>query len=169
MTGFPGRLASCSVGLRPLSLFTIPMNTPSPTSQPPPSNDAQSLIPQLEKLTPEQFETIRQQVSTLVIRQGTAATERFQFFMTKAEADAIRAISKREKIHAAKLFRYYLRCVHPELATLTARTKKALVDQQKLISTIIADDRIDMTQLAKALADLEAKTGELMKIMEEHR
>jgi hypothetical protein len=145
------------------------MNTPESTPQPPSSPDIKSLIPALEKLTAEQFETVRKQVSTLVIRQGTAATERFQFFMTKTEADAIRAIAKREKIHAAKLFRYYLRCVHPELATLTARTKKALTDQQKLISALIADDRIDMTQLAKALANLETKTGELMKIMEERR
>lgn len=169
MTASRGLLATRSVGFASVAVLLSSMNTPESTPQPPSSPDIKSLIPALEKLTAEQFETVRKQVSTLVIRQGTAATERFQFFMTKTEADAIRAIAKREKIHAAKLFRYYLRCVHPELATLTARTKKALTDQQKLISALIADDRIDMTQLAKALANLETKTGELMKIMEERR
>lgn len=141
-------------------------NLPSPTQSSP---DAQSLIPELEKLTSAQFEAIRKQVSQLILRQGTAATERFQFFLTKSEANAIRAISKREKLPASKLFRYYLRCIHPELATLTARTKNALVEQQKIISAIIGDDRVDMAQLATALANLEKKTGELMRLMEERR
>lgn len=145
------------------------MNTTNPTSQTPPSPDAQSLIPQLEKLTPAQFEVVRKQVSQLILRQGTAASERFQFFLTKPEAKAIRAIAKREKMPAARLFRLYLRCLHPELATLTARTKNALVEQQKLISALIGDERLDMAKLATALAELEKKTGELMKIMEERR
>lgn len=149
------------------------MNTPNSntSNNPPPPATAQQVrsIPDLEKLTQAQFETVRKQVSTLIRRQGTAATERLQFFLTKNEAEAIRAISKREKIATGTLFRYYLRCVHPELATLTARTKKALVDQQRLISGIIQNDKIDMAQLSSALADLEAKTTQLMKLMEERR
>jgi hypothetical protein len=139
---------------------------PSPAAN---TNPAKDLVPQLEKLTPEQFEAVRKQVSQLVLRQGTAASERFQFFLTKAEANAIRAIAKREKMPAAKLFRLYLRCLHPELATLTARTKNALVEQQKLISALIGDERIDMSKLATALSELEKRTGELMRLMEERR
>lgn len=112
---------------------------------------------------------VRKHVSTLIRRQGTAATERFQFCVTKAEAAALRAISKREDIPVAKLFRLYLRCVHPELATLTARTRKDLRDQQKLISALIADERLDLEKLAPALAELEKKTTELIQLMEERR
>lgn len=133
------------------------------------TNPAKDLVPQLEKLTPAQFEAVRKQVSQLILRQDTAASERFQFFLTKPEAKAIRAIAKREKMPAAKLFRLYLRCLHPELATLTARTKNALVEQQKLISALIGDERMDMAKLAKALADLEKRTGELMRLIEERR
>jgi len=174
VTGCPGHLATLrfdALSASPLSINTMNNNTSNNQNPPPASSPAQPTraIPDLDKLTPAQFESVRKQVSTLIRKQGTAATERFQFFLTKTEADAIRMISKRESIPAGTLFRYYLRCVHPEMATLTARTKKSLVEQQRLISSIIQNEKIDTAQLSQALADLEVKTTKLMRLMEERR
>lgn len=153
----------------PLSINTMNTNNPNTPNPLPATTPLKTDIPGIEKLTPEQFESVRKHVSTLLYNAKHTAGKRFQFFVTQEEHDAITAIAKRENLGASTLIRYYLRCVHPELATLTARTKKSLVEQQRLISSIIQNDKVDTAQLSQALADLEAKTTKLMKLMEERR
>jgi hypothetical protein len=146
------------------------MNTPTPITKSVASHtEAQALVAELQKLTPLQFESFRKQVSLLVRRQKTNATRRMQFFVTEDEFNAITAIAKREKIHASTLLRYYIRCLHPELGTLTARLRTLVINQQRLVCQIIQDERMDMAVLSKALADLEARTSELMRVVEERR
>lgn len=123
----------------------------------------------LEKLTPEQFEVVRQKIANLINSQKHATTRRVQIALTEAEYAAVAEIATREKLHVATFLRYYFRCLHPELGTLTARIKNATVAQHRLIAKILDDERIDQAALKPALAELERLTTELMRLVNERR
>lgn len=148
------------------------MNTDTPKTTPATSTDKPAInliAADLEKLTPEQFESVRRRIAALIASQKEAATKKVQMHLTPAEYAAIAEIATREKLHVATFLRYYFRCVHPELGTLTARIKNATVNQHRLIARILDDERLDQTALRPALAELERLTTELMRLINERR
>lgn len=146
------------------------MNTNTPPATTPADKPNINLIAaDLEKLTPEQFESVRQRIANLIQRQKEVATKRVQMHLTEAEYAAIAEIATREKLPVATFLRYYFRCLHPELGTLTARIKNATVAQHRLIARILDDERLDQAQLKPALAELEKLTTELARLVNERR
>lgn len=134
-----------------------------------PQNNETDIHKDVEKLTPEQFRQVRTYISNLRNRDATRLRRRIQFLATDAEFNAFRTIALREGLSMSDLMRKYLKCVHPESATLTARLKKQQLEQQKLLGSLIASESIDYTRLADSLAQLEKTTATLIRIMEERR
>lgn len=145
------------------------MNTNTPPATPTDKPSINLIAADLDKLTPAQFEAVRQKIAALVHGQKHATTKRVQIALTEAEYAAIIEIAAREKLHVATFLRYYFRCLHPELGTLTARIKNATVNQHRLIARILDDERLDQAALKPALAELERLTTELMRLINERR